>query len=88
MRRRTKYFDRPARVRSRNPITWLPRRWRMTEAEELTIETMTGASSRFLKIYANAGRFHKGVFPVTLTDRGHVEELIAAFDANREAWRR
>ena len=79
--------DRPARTKSWNPIMLLPRRWRMTEAEELTIETMTGMASRRLKVFANASRFNDGVFPIVLDSRGHVEQLIAAFDANRERWK-
>jgi hypothetical protein len=43
-----------ARARSwRRPLTFLPRRWRLTEREEMTFDTLTGVASRRLKIERN-----------------------------------
>jgi hypothetical protein len=43
-----------ARARNwRRPLTFLPRRWRLTEREELTNDVLLGRASRKLKVEKN-----------------------------------
>jgi hypothetical protein len=63
------------------PLTKLPRRWRMTEREELTIETLTGIASRRLKVEQNFLKHGGGdnAFRVAV-----LTETIKALDSVRQ----